>query len=208
MLKFDAAQHIYRWGDTVVPSVTQIMEDVGVIDYSHIPDGIRGMALERGSLVHEITAMDDEDQLEESSVDEALMPYLLAWRKFRADSQLVMSMVEHRAYNPTFRYAGTLDRSGTIAINGANQADVLVDLKTNDAPEWTRFQTAAYAAFFESPRRFRRLAVELHKDATYRVQEFSGSDWQKDFGIFCSFLTTYRMKRECNKQLYRNQTPA
>ena len=208
MLTFDAAQHIYRWEERVVPSVTQIMEDVGVIDYSHIPPGIRDMALERGSLVHEITAMDDEGQLDEDSVDEALMPYLLAWRKFRSDSQLIISMVEHRSFNKTFRYAGTLDRSGMIAVNGGATADVLVDLKTNDAPEWSRYQTAAYSAFFDSPRRFRRLAVELHKDKTYRVMEFGGHEFQQDFGIFCSFLTTYRMKRECNKQLYRNRTLA
>ena len=200
MLTFDAPSHVYRWEGQPVPSVTQVMEDVGIIDYSHIPEFSRDKWLERGRFVHEATHFDDEGELDEGTLDESLLPYVLAWRKFRQESRLVISLIEHRGYHQKFGYAGTLDRSGTVWVSGGVQADVLLDIKTTSAPEWTRYQTAAYAAFFENPRRFRRLAVELHRDASYRLFEYEGKDWQNDFGIFCAALTTYRVKRQCNKR--------
>lgn len=202
MLDFTPENHTYRWNGKRVPSVTQIMEDVGIIDYGHIPPATRAMALERGRLVHEITSMYDESDLDEGSVDESLIPYLNAWRNFLADTRFVISLNEYRHYSEKYGYAGQLDRSGSMVIVSGS-ADILLDIKTNDAPYWTRWQTAAYANFFENPSRFLRMSVELHKDETYRIQEYKGHEFMRDFATFCSFLTTYREKRTCNPRMYR-----
>ena len=61
-LDFDPKSHTYRVGRLVLPSVTQILETVRIIDYSHIPWPTREMALFRGSWVHEATAMDDRGE--------------------------------------------------------------------------------------------------------------------------------------------------
>ena len=200
MLNFDAPTHTYRWNGVVVPSVTQVLEDVGIIDYSYIPWGTREMALERGRFVHEATHLDDLGDLDEGALDEELLPYLMAWRRFRLDSGIVLDKVEERGYHPQFGYAGTLDRTGTVqgSCGWGAAVEVLLDIKTSQAPAWARYQTAAYAAFYPDPRRYRRMAVELHKDETYKIFEYDGKDWQKDFGVFCAALTTYKVKRQCN----------
>lgn len=205
MLTFDPIPHAYRWNGVIVPSVTQVLEDVGVIDYSYIPSGTREMALERGRMVHEAIHYDDEGDLDEPSTDEMLMAYVHAWRRWRTDSGFIPSLIEHRGYNEQCGFAGTLDRSGTMYIAGEIKVDVIVDAKTNDAPRWAELQTAAYASFFDSPRRFLRVIVELHKDGTYRTFTREGKDWQNDFNRFMTCMSVYWMKREYNSATYKQR---
>jgi hypothetical protein len=189
-LTFDHEIHEYRWNGEPAPSVTQILESAGLIDYSYIPEGTRAMALERGSAVHAACHYDDEGDLIEDGLD-ALMPYVNAWRKFRADTCFAPDLIEHRAYHEQYGYAGTLDRRGT---SPKWKLPVMVDLKNNDSPRWAGFQLAAYAAFFPSPRTYMRLAVELHKDGTYRVDEYFPQNWSADFSVFLAALTVMRAK--------------
>src|SRR5262245_2178024 len=59
LLEFDPTTHTYRVDGVRYPSVTQVLERVGIIDYSYIPAPTREMALARGSAVHAWTAHDD-----------------------------------------------------------------------------------------------------------------------------------------------------
>jgi len=217
--------HEYFWNGVRVPSVTEILDDVGIVDYSSIPFGMREMALQRGSDVHTATHYDDENDLE---FDEELWlansigyereyqrtgmgvaptraGYVAAWRKFRRETGFEPELIEHRGYNESYGFAGTLDRSGSYRVNLTGTADILLDIKCGDAPQWTRLQLAAYASFFQSPRRFMRVAVELHKDNTYRLFRWEGKDWQADFNAFVACLAVYRMKREFNAENYRQR---
>lgn len=217
--------HEYFWNGERVPSVTEILDDVGIVDYSSIPFGVREMALQRGSDVHTATHYDDENDLE---FDEELWlaneigyereyqrtgrgvaptraGYVAAWRKFRRETGFTPDLIEHRCYNESYGFAGTLDRSGSYRVNLTGTADILLDIKCGDAPQWTRIQLAAYASFFQSPRRFTRVAVELHKDNTYRLFRWEGKDWLADFAAFTSCLSVYRMKREFNAENYRQR---
>jgi len=217
--------HEYCWNGVRVPSVTEILDDVGIVDYSSIPFGVREMALQRGSDVHAATHFDDENDLE---FDEELWlanpigyereyqrtgrgvaptraGYVAAWRKFRRETGFVPELIEHQGYNEAYGFAGTLDRMGTYQVKGDAQADILIDIKCGDAPQWTRLQLAAYASFFQSPRRFTRIAVELHKDNTYRLFRWEGKDWLADFAAFTSCLSVYRMKREFNAETYKQR---
>lgn len=207
MLTFEPITHSYFWNGARVPSVTQILEDCAIIDYSFLPPGTREMALRRGSEVHEATHFDDEGDLDEGWMQEnqGHAPYVEAWRLFRAQTGFIPDMIEHRAYQERYGFAGTLDRSGTFKINGQGRADAIVDLKCGDAPGWARLQTAAYCSFFDSPRRFVRLVVELHKDGSYRLFRYEGKDWQQDFNGFLAALTVYRLKREFNSLTYRQR---
>lgn len=199
-LQFDEATHTYTLDGEVLPSVTQILEGVGIIDYSHIPSSTREMALERGRIVHRVTQLDDEGDLDESTVDEAIVPYLGSWRRFRADTGFVPNEVERRGHHQRFRYAGTRDRVGPM-----NGAAWLVDIKTNDAPEWVRMQTAAYAAFDPEPRRFKRVCVELKATGKvpYRIIERKGSEFGEDFNDFLAALRVWQLRNECNGHLRR-----
>jgi hypothetical protein len=229
--------HEYYWNGVRVPSVTEILDDVGIVDYSSIPFGVREMALQRGSDVHTATHYDDENDLE---FDEELWlaneigyereyqrtgrgvaptraGYVAAWRKFRRETGFTPDLIEHKGYNEAYRFAGTLDRMGTylapsvyspvneVRTIQASQPDILIDIKCGDAPQWTRLQLAAYASFFQSPRRFTRVAVELHKDNTYRLFRWEGKDWQADFNAFVACLMVYNMKREFNAETYKQR---
>jgi len=194
VLQFEAASHTYTLDGQILPSVTQVLEDVGIIDYSFLPAEDRQKYLTRGSAAHLATQLDDEGDLDEDTVDPAIAPYLVAWRGFRSDSGFTPALIEHRGFSPEHGYAGTLDRSGTFS--GKPTTMYILDIKTGTAPWWVRVQLAAYSAFFDGPRKYPRIAVELHDDGTYRVsEEFPGRDWQKDFSVFTSALEVYRAKR-------------
>jgi hypothetical protein len=189
-LRFDAGTHTYTWADAPVPSVTQALEEAGIVDYWRIPEPVCQMALERGRAVHLAAQWDDEGVL--ARCPESLAGYLVGWRAFRANYGVELQLIEHRGFNPAYRYAGTLDRTGLI---GGGSSVALIDLKTNESPWWVRLQLAAYAAFFEKPRTFRRMAVELHSDGSYRVDEFPSREWQSDFNDFLAALSVANLKR-------------
>ena len=184
--------HTYKVSDRIVPSVTQILEDVGIVDYSRLPGSTREMALRRGSAVHAACHYDDEGDLDETQLAPEILPYLQAWRKFRASVGWEWDRIEFRSYQERYDYCGQLDRAATIP---GKSTQVLLDIKTGVAQYWTRYQVAAYAAFFENPRAYLRMAVELHKDETFKVHEYPGRDWAADFAVFSAALVVYREKR-------------
>jgi len=57
--EFREQDHTYWLNGQRVWSVTQILEESGVVDYSVIPPATRNMALKRGSAVHRLTYLDD-----------------------------------------------------------------------------------------------------------------------------------------------------
>lgn len=189
VLNFDPAEHKYTADGAVVPSVTQTLESVGLIDYSFMTAAQREFALARGTAVHLACQLADEDDLVEAELDESLKPYLAAWRRFKAEMNFRCELIEHRVFNPLYRYAGTLDRSGMIG-----QALCIVDIKTNQAAYWTAYQIAAYAACFNKPMRFRRFSVGLHDDGTYLATEYHIKDYARDWNVFLAALTVHNAK--------------
>lgn len=148
------------------------------------------MALERGRFVHTATQLDDEDDLDESTLGDELPPYVAAWRKFRADMGFTsFDLIEHRMYDPQLGFAGTLDRF--ISASG-----ILIDIKTNLAPWWVRIQLSAYKHMLDQqyPGGVRRMAVELHRNGTYRVIEFPIVDHRHDFQTFVAALRVWQEK--------------
>ena len=190
-LQFDEAAHTYTLDGEVLPSVTGILQAVGIVNFSHIPPSTRRWALERGRMVHLYTQYDDQAQLDDSVVDPHIAPYLAAWRRFRAETGFEADLIEHRGYHEQHRYAGTLDRRGTLPKLGR----VMLDIKTNQAEEWVRLQLAAYSAFFPDPATYTRVCVELKGDETYRLMAFPGKEYRRDFQDFIGALSTMRWLR-------------
>ena len=196
-LQFDAELHQYTLDGQILPSVTQVLEACGVVDYSYLPPATRRMALGRGSAVHSATQFDDEGDLDETLLDDELVPYVAAWRRFRIETGFAPLLIEHRNHHPKYGYAGTLDRLG-IFPDGTK---AVLDIKTNSSEGWVALQLAAYCGFFESPRAYRRICVEVHKDATYRLIEFPSANYAADFGRFLACVTVY-----CLQQTYGRLT--
>jgi len=190
-IEFDAKKHEYCVGGVVMPSVTQILQAEGFINYDGIPEAIREFAMARGTAVHEACEYWDQDDLNIDDLDEELEGYLEAWKSFKKDRRFSPTEIEKPVYQEDYRYAGKLDRLGTLDGDKA-----VVDIKTGKVQKWTGLQLAAYeyaeTGFFG---KLRRIAVELRSDGTYQPTEFEDDG---DHGVFLSAVTLYHWK-ERNK---------
>ncbi len=132
-LKFDEANHIYTYEGRRLISVTQALS---LIDTRPKDE----YYLRRGKLIHLACELYDRDELEESSVDDTIMPYLNSYRLFLTETGFIPRWIESRHFHPQYFYAGTLDRMG--ALNGKT---VLIDLKSGaPAPKVDELQLAGY----------------------------------------------------------------
>lgn len=179
---FDPETHLYRRPDgrPYGSSVTANIRGAYLLDDSHYTDFGR----ERGTLVHTITELDDLNDLVEESVDEALAPYLAAWRRFRAEAGFGVAelhgqrCVERRYGDDVLDVAGTVDRIGWMTFAGKLRLTVL-DIKSGAPEPWHAVQLAAYADFvqrsgeFSDITRIERVGVYLTSDGQYQVRHYT-----------------------------------
>lgn len=179
VLSFDEATHTYRFGGQVVPGVTSILSPL--TDFSRVPPHVLQAAADFGKAVHRACELDDLGELDESTLDAALVPYLQAWRKFSAEHAVGWEQIEQPTYNATMRYAGTPDRFG-----GVKGRPTVVDIKsTAQLYPAVGPQLAAYAQALGHPYAD-RLAVQLKNDGTYVAKFYKDpTDWP----VFASLLT-------------------
>lgn len=173
--------HLYVAAGRVVPSVTQILNLVGIVDYSGIPSGVLIRKGEIGTAAHSATHYYDEGDLDLNSVGEESMPYVTAWMKFRSDTNFQPEFIEHRGIGEVdgMQYGFTLDRIGMF--RGRRH---LIDIKCTAAVEmsWGP-QTAAYDLAMRPTTNaaLPRLAVHLKPNGTYSLVELGDT---KDYQIF------------------------
>jgi len=181
--EFDAKTHTYRMDGIEVPSVTQALTEAGIIDQQwYTSDGCI-----RGTYVATMTALYDNEMLDESSLDPVLIPYLTAWKTFLEQSKSDVIMVEEAVFHPVARYAGTYDR--WIVLNGR---DTIVDIKTGAKEPWHPLQTAAYAHCFPNTP-MQRAGVYLDKSGTYKLVDHRDPT---DITMFMSALNVAKWKRQ------------
>lgn len=193
-LSFDPETHTYRVKKTglVVPSVTQVISPL--IDYSMIPQEMLALAAERGDAVHKATWLDDQDDLDESSIDEIVFPYLYAWRRFRREKpEWSIEAGETQVYSVHSSYAGTFDR--LFRMNTRSNDLALIEIKTTSSilPA-TGVQLAGYLSALPPSLKFRvkrRFVVKLQGDGDYRLREFKDRD---DFTVFNSLVSVHHWK--------------
>ena len=179
------ADHVYRDEAGVqIPNVTSILKDAGLIDTSFFDAYSR----DRGTLVHRACALYDRDDLDMSSLDPAIEPYLYGWIKFRKDSGFIPEAVEEIVYNPEYRYVGTLDVRGLL---GGYKA--IIDRKTGSAQPWAELQTAAYENCLAE--KHRRFVIELDSEGKYKLIEHKD---RSDIKLFLAALAITNWKKNHN----------
>jgi len=184
-IEFDAARHEYRVGGRLAPSVTQILKPL--VDFEHVPPGVLAAKAALGTRVHLACELDDEDDLDESSVENDVAPYLSAYRRFRRESRAEIVAVEQRVYEPVYGYCGTLDRVMRIGAEA-----YVVDLKTSlVTPASAGPQTAAYLHALADPAVTHRAALLLRPDGSYRLDLLNNP---QDWPAFLACLTLRRFK--------------
>jgi hypothetical protein len=189
-LAFDPVRHHYFLGGVWLPNVTAVLAHAGLLDYGFLSPEHREACLARGAAVHRLTQLNDQQRLTESSVPLDLRGYLEAWQAFKQDFGFTPQWIERRVANAQYRFAGTIDRAGTVR----HRTHLLVDIKTGEAPAATRLQTAAYISCLPHPRLWLRRAVELGQDGTYRVIPYETSAYQRDFNVFLTALERFKNK--------------
>jgi hypothetical protein len=193
-LVFDAATHQYWRGGILLPSVTQVMEPLYALFLRGTNNEVMERAKRRGTAVHLACQFDDEGDLDLSTVDEKVLPRLLAWRKFKSEMQVKIVDSEKVVDHKMLHYAGTLDRTAYIGFDF-----YVLDLKSSDFAEPAHHvQTAAYQSALLGPGipvGIKRASVILNDDGTYRFNPATRS-FSEDFSTFASCLNIYRWKEK------------
>jgi hypothetical protein len=189
-LHFDPDAHIYRINGQIVPSVTQLLKPIGP-DFSMVAFDVLEAKRALGVAVHLACELDDDDDLDDDGLDPVLVPYLSAWRKFKADTRAMIVMNERQLGHPALQYAGTLDRLAKI------RSDMwLLDIKTSAEPHASYgVQLSGYEEllradeFTDQP--LTRATVHLRDDGTYRLHEFKNPN---DHAAFRACLSIHHWK--------------
>jgi hypothetical protein len=187
-LQFDAERHQYMVGGTILPSVTTVLKPL--YQFEGVPPDVLENARRRGTAVHLATEEYDTGRLDIAALPDSVLPYVVAWKRFRKDAGVEILKIEHRGYHEDYRYAGTVDR----VVRWPDGAVGIVDIKTTAAiSKVDALQTAAYAAIEEQDGTTitRRHTIQLRKDGTYRLQPWTG---KRDFAVFLSALTLHNWR--------------
>jgi len=188
-LAFNADTHEYQVDGNIIPSVSQIIKDMGLLPF---PPGM-DWYLTKGTHVHLATQLYDEDDLDETSLDPVIAPYLTAYKRFRKETQFTPRYIELRLYHPYYSYAGTIDRIGTI---GLNVGLVLLDIKSGSPYPAVSLQCAAYAemARVNDIAVRKAYALYLKADGHYKLEEIK--NMRQALSVWLSCLTVYKWKKQ------------
>lgn len=190
-LTFDAATHTYRIDGAVVPSVTQLLRPMQ--NFDGIDPAVLEAKRELGTFVHKACELDDEDDLDEDSLDPVILGYVQGWRKFKRETGALVLQSERQLCNRALGFAGTLDRVAELHhLNAPSRW--LLDIKTSaEIDAWVGVQLAGYRLLLESNGDHvdALAAVQLFPDGKYALYRFGHPD---DVRCFMSLLSIHHWK--------------
>jgi len=193
-LVLDAETHRYSYAGQPVGGVTEIVQALGIVEPRWFSDYSR----DRGTAVHAALEYLARGVLDWMSLDPRIEGYVRAGDQFMRDAGIEpgspVALVEHLVHHPTLRYAGRLDlyarAFGEMAV---------IDFKSGGLG-CADIQTAAYEEALRielgAARPFRRMAVQLREDGTYKKTDFrSASDYTR-WAACCLIFNTYHLGRK------------
>lgn len=176
LLFFDA-DHRYTLDGEELPSVSELCRFLSREIYNDVQQYRLDCAAERGTAVHKATeALDKYGTVD---VQDDVLPYAQAYLKFRREHDVEWRKIEWAAHHPVDKYAGTIDRLGTVDGKAA-----LLDIKTSytiHAPMCAA-QLNLYRRMLEANGEKVEALYILHlkKDGTYRLKPFEFDDTVPD----------------------------
>jgi hypothetical protein len=191
-LEFYPEPHEYYLDRNLIPNVTLLIEEGGLVDYSHSTL----YALERGRIAHLAIHYDLEGDLDvedPESCPPLAAPYVLGARAALAQLGAATLVSERRVVSRKLRYAGTLDWVGII-----NGRIALADWFTGfNPPPGKAIQTAAYDRALEEETGIRvqdRYVIGLNDQGECNVVgPLTG--WN-DFNLFMAALALWNWRKE------------
>ncbi len=192
--RFDAARHEYWLGSERLPSVTEVMAAVGIIEV----EWVSAKALSRGSAVHagahlmDIEELDVAELLAKYEIHPDLHGYLRGWARFKYEQGVRVLDSEVARFHPTYRFAGTRDKRACW-LGKVYKLDIkTVGQIGAPGPKWAAEQTAAYDLLDPS-------TDKMHQDHRASIVLYPDGSWKTEFHrdyndatYFLSYLSTYR----------------
>jgi len=195
-LTFDEIKHEYKLNGLTIPNVTTILQRAGLVDLSHVPQETLDYKSDLGKKVHKTTELFDKRTLNKEKLHPTLQGYLNAWMKFCWEMKFIPGedFIEWKHFHPLYKYAGTVDRIGTILDQYISQ----VDIKSGVPMPHYAYQSAAYSELWNygKPKKDqvkKRYAVYLFPDGIYKLHEYKDKD---DLRIFYAALTIANTKNK------------
>jgi len=173
--EFNEDKHEYTLNGKKMLSVTEVCSMVNGNKYA-INDSVLRQAANRGSYIHELTAMYD-NEIEDLEVLPEVEGYFRAWLAFERDYKPEWLYIEKPVYSERIMVAGTVDRIGVI-----DDKLVVVDIKTASTLDRTAqanlmLQLAGYNLLLNTRgiNTFvsESMGVQLKADGTYKVYPYS-----------------------------------
>jgi len=181
---FDPEKHIYTLDGSQIESVTTVLREVGLADFwgdeSHML---------RGTLVHRACQLRLIGQLDESTVDPIVMPYLASFDCFLAAHNLEIDpwVSEVPTFHPILRYGMTPDFVGVF-----NGRRCLIDWQSGLLGTSKRYQTVAYSCNPNLGPIDDRFGLQLRDDGRYNLEQYRE---RSDVDVWYAALTVYRAQR-------------
>ncbi len=180
VIEFDAMKHEYTEEGVVLPSVTQILKRVGLLDTK----GFSRASADFGTAVHEATALIDlgEKTLEDYATFDTYK-YLEAWCLFKEHHRVQILEVEQIVGGLQVGVAGTIDRLALV-----EGLLCVVDLKSGKEKLWHPAQLAGYVYAMQG--RCARVAVYLNRSGWFTLKQFQEERDERVFKGALDFINS------------------
>jgi len=180
--------HIYTLEDgTILPSLSSILSVINSGDFANIPEYVLQKAARKGSIVHKILELYDQDNLGE--YDPKWQPYIDAWQQFKDDYSIKKFDLIEESLASSLGFATTIDRF----VNNK-----IFDIKTGGIYEKYALQTAAHEIVLSEIPEYNvsnRYIVQI-KNGKYKVIEHTDPN---DKEVFISALNIWKWKHKETK---------
>ena len=184
---FDRSTHTFTVAGVRKMSITQVLAEAGIVDFSFVEEQKRIYAMNRGKSVHWMLQLEDEGGLSYRSVPKALRGYRKAWNTWKSLTGFSPSLIE-KPMASQLGFCGIPDRYGRFPVGSYG----VVEIKTGAVANWTRLQLAAQCVLIQPnislARTIRRIGLSLFADGTYKVREFALSEFDTDIAKFIEAL--------------------
>lgn len=147
-MTYDDDNHQYKLDGLIIPSVTQIIQESGLVNLEWIDRDLLEAKADLGRKVHSATELYDTNNLNIEELHPTLKLYLDSWIKFRTDYNFVPIEIELKLFHQLYKYAGRIDRIGLL-----NKNLTLIDIKSGTEQKTSAIQTAGYELLYNQDKK-------------------------------------------------------
>ena len=179
-IKLDKETHVYTKGNIIIPGVTTILSDVGIIEYSKF------CTTGRGSRMHRVMELYFRGVLDYSQINQEEIDMIEWIASALKEQDLSVVETEKLLYNEVYHYCGTCD----LVLENDDNEIIIADLKTgHKREEWHKIQLAAY---IHSMKDVAHGMILYERSRKYKMVSYNES--RPYFSLFKAALTVYNFK--------------